>query len=167
MPRPTALTDLGEFIVSFQALETHILEVIAEIAGGDKENSFILASELEYNSRLRAADVMYSRFVAATTTTDDWATAKEFHELIVKLQKLGERRNDPVHSSYNLLVANGAFIGLGRRNHKLKPSRGIRQFDAEHILDETLNDDLQQLIIALHRVEQIRSQIASTRRPSE
>ena len=161
MTVPSAFSDLGNFIVSFQAVEAHVVEVIAELTGGDKENVHALVTELEYNSRLRAADVMYSRFASERKAIDNIATPKAFHTLMVELQKLGERRNTLVHSNYSFLISGGGLMGLGRKNRKLRPSRGVQELESEYLVDKSLDKDIQRLTVALHELETIRQQIST------
>lgn len=94
---PSAFHKLGQFVVYFQHLEHTINKLLVLMAGADEENVCILINELEYSKRLKTADVLFARFVDLRSNTDP-AIKDQFHELINELGKLGERRNELVHS---------------------------------------------------------------------
>ena len=149
------LSELGQFVVTFQAIEAHLTEVIVLFTGADDEHVHALVAELEYNSRLRAADVIFARFVGLTRGADTSAPLA-FHKLMSDLQKLGERRNSLIHSHYNILVGSAGALGLARRNRKLRPSKGIQEHEAEDLMQNSLSEDLRRLGDALARLEQFR-----------
>ncbi len=70
MNHPTPYHQLGRFIVLFQQLEDAITNLLVMLADTDSETVLILANELENSKRLKAADVLYSRFVDLRTNTD-------------------------------------------------------------------------------------------------
>ena len=159
---PTA--QIGQFVVTFQAIEAGLTDLIVLLTGADDEYVHILISELEYNSRVRATDVAFSRFVALNAQADESAPT-EFHKLMSELLKLGERRNAVVHSRYNILVLTDGTLGLMRRNAKLRPSKGSREHEEEDLLPESLNDDLRRLEDGLLRLERFRQKVVEWKFP--
>jgi hypothetical protein len=65
----------------------------------EDETIRILVNEIEYRGRVKTTDVMFARFVDIFPIQNK-ADKEEFHKLMIKLGKLGERRNDIVHSRY-------------------------------------------------------------------
>ena len=76
-----------------------------------------------------------------------------------ELGKLGERRNELVHSKYMLWVNVAGNAGLLRRNSKLRASKGIREENEEELLPEAFNSDLERLAVALRGLEGFRLKI--------
>ena len=99
MTGQAAYHQLGTFIVNFQHAEAAIDKILVILAKADSEAVRILVNELEYSQRLKTADVLLARFVDLQRKPDLPAKAA-FHKLMVELGKLGERRNDRVHSKY-------------------------------------------------------------------
>ena len=118
MSEPTSYHQIGRFIVSFQHVEDTINEIIVLLAKADDEFIRILINELEYSKRLKTADVMFARFVDLQRQPDLSANC-EFHKLMVELGKLGERRNDIVHSKYARWFNVDGKEGLLRMHSKL------------------------------------------------
>ena len=118
----------------------------------------ILANDLEYGKRLNTADVLFARFVDLRNNTQVAAKA-EFHKLMVELRELGERRNDLVHSRYNVWLNIHGKEGLLRTNTKLRGSKGEREEKEEELQPEGFNNDLQRLNAAGATLEKFRLQI--------
>lgn len=145
MTSPTAYHQLGYFIITFQHLESSInvlIELLADTR--DCEIVRILTNDLEYCKRLNTTDVLFARFVDLRNNTDA-RTKDEFHKLIVELVKLGERRNDLVHSHYNVWLKVDGNEGLLRRNSKLRGSKGEREEKEEELQPDAFDQDLQRL----------------------
>lgn len=96
MNAPTAYHQLGRFIVSFQHLEDAVNDLLVLMANSDDVVVRILANDLEYGKRLNKADVLFAHFVDLRNNARAEAKA-EFHQLMVELRKLGERRNELIH----------------------------------------------------------------------
>lgn len=158
MTTTTAYHQIGKFIALFQHVEQGINEILLLLTKADSEAIRILINELEYSKRLKAADVMFSRFIDLMPETDVAAKA-EFHKLMTSLNKLGERRNDIVHSSYTNWVNIEGRIGLIRENSKLRGKKGIREEEEEELLPEAFSTDFENLSSALHSLEKFRLRI--------
>lgn len=159
MDSPTAYHQLGRFIIAFQHLESSVNDLLELLADStDCEVIRILANDLEYRKRLNTADVLFARFIDLRNNTDAFAKG-EFHQLIVELGKLGERRNDLVHSSYNVWLNVHGDEGLLRRNSKLRGSKGKREEKEEELQPDAFNQDLQSLAAAAARLEVFRLQV--------
>lgn len=165
MPSSFPTAEIGQFVVTFQAIEAHLSEVIVALTGADDEYVYVLLSELEYNSRARAADVIFTRFVALSATADP-ASPAIFHKLMVVLQKLGERRNELVHSNYHFLVATDGTKGLARSNFRLRPSKGTRERQDEDLFHGSLSVDQERLGEALSQLEAFRLKIIQWKYPA-
>ena len=104
MEKISSYHQLGKFIAYFQMAESEINGIMQLICKDtDEETVQILINGLEYSRRLDTADVLFSKFVE-THQDSESTIKKKFHKLIVKLKKLGQRRNDLVHSKYIPLV---------------------------------------------------------------
>ena len=158
MNSPTAYHQLGRFIVIFQHLEDAVNNILVLMADTDDDVVRILANDLEYSKRLSTADVLFSRFVELRSNTRIEAKT-EFHKLMVELGKLGERRNDLVHSRYNPWINIHGKEGLLRTNSKLRGSKGELEETEEELQPEAFNDDLQRLALAGGELEKFRLQI--------
>jgi hypothetical protein len=99
----------------FQDVEAAINEILVLLVNVDSEAVLILINGLEYSQRLKTADVLFGRFVDLNGDSELSAKA-EFHELIVKLMRLGERRNVLVHSEYMPWINIEGLAGLIRKN---------------------------------------------------
>lgn len=154
----TAQHQLGEFIVLFQHAETSINELLVLLSQADDEAIRILVNELGYSQRLKTVDVLFSRFVDLRRNPDLPGKAA-FHELIVELGKLGERRNELVHSTYMTWIDVAGDVGLFRQNSKLRGGKGIREQEEEELLPGTFNMDIERLDIALQELGKFRLKI--------
>ena len=154
----SAYHQLGRFIVQFQHLEGAINDILELAAGGDSEATLILINELEYSRRLDTADVLFARFVDLHRERE--ASFKDsFHTLIVKLRKLGERRNELVHSRYFDWVNIDGSCGLLRSNSRLRGRKGEREEQEEELLPDAFDKDLEELLEASKQLEAFRLQI--------
>jgi hypothetical protein len=139
-PKPP-FAELGEFLVVFQQVEASLVELIVQVTDADPEYVGALTAELEFNSKARALDVIYTRFSQIHGLSEQAPNA-EFHELMGKVQKLATRRNDIVHSFYNTLVTVDAQVGLMRTPTRLKPSVGLRVQPHQDILPGQLQGEI-------------------------
>jgi len=158
MKTPTAYHQLGKFIVSFQYVEATINDILILLAEADDDAVLILANELDYSARLKTADVLFARFVDMRDIIESSAK-DDFHKLINVLHKLGERRNDFVHSNYSPWINVERNIGLIRENYKLRGKRGIRERLEEELLPETFSADLERINKSLADLESFRLRI--------
>jgi hypothetical protein len=140
----------------FQDVEAAINEILVLLVNVDSEAVLILINGLECSQRLKTADVLFGRFVDLNGDSELSAKA-EFHELIVKLMRLGERRNVLVHSKYMPWINIEGLAGLIRKNSKFRKS--IRELEEEELLPETFNDDLHALAAALEEIEAFRLRV--------
>lgn len=165
MATPTAFHQLGRFIVGFQHLEDAVNNILVLMANTDEDVVRILVNDLEYSKRLNTADVLFARFVDLRNNTKDKAKAR-FHELMAELCKLGQRRNDLVHSRYNRWINVEGKEGLLRTNSRLSGSKGERKETEEELQPEAFNADLKRLNAAAVELEQFRKQIIEWLYPS-
>lgn len=134
------------------------------MADADSENVCILVNELEYSKRLKTADVLFARFVDIRSNND--STMKtEFHELMVELGKLGERRNELVHSKYNRWFNVEGKEGLLRTNSILRARIGEREEQEEELQPEAFDKDLSRLNAAAEKLEKFQLQIIDWKYP--
>ena len=158
MNAPSAYHQLGRFVVTFQHLEDAVNNLLVLLANTDDAVVRILVNDLEYRKRLNTVDVLFARFVDLRKNTR--AEAKtEFHKLVVELRELGERRNDLVHSRYNLWLNVEGKEGLLRTNSKLRGSKGEREEMEEELRPEAFNGDLQRLAEVGAALEKFRLQV--------
>ncbi|MBI4191707.1 MAG: hypothetical protein HY525_14360 [Betaproteobacteria bacterium] len=158
MSHPTAYHQLGRFIVGFQHLENAVTKLLVLLDDTDSEAVLILVNELAYNQRLRTADVLFSRFVDLRKNTDP-ASKAAFHDLMVELGKLGQRRNELVHSRYNDWINIEGRLGLLRKNSRLSAKKGEREELEEELQPEAFDGDLQRLGLAATELERFRLQV--------
>ncbi|MDA0738386.1 MAG: hypothetical protein O2999_11325 [Nitrospirae bacterium] len=158
MERSESYSQLGLFIVQFQNAETALTELLTLMAGTDDEAVLILVNELEYSQRVKTTDVMFARFIDLHRDTDK-TVKQEFHRLMVELLRLGERRNEMVHSRYWDWQNIEGSMGLLRQNSKLRASRGTRDEHEEELLPEAFDKDLESLSKALGGLEHFRLRV--------
>ena len=118
----------------------------------------ILINDLEYGKRLNTADVLFAYFIDLRKNTNSEVKG-EFHKLVVELRKLGERRNDLVHSRYNPWLDVHGKEGLLRTNARLCGSKGEREEKEEELQPAAFEADLQRLAAAAEALERFRLQI--------
>jgi len=146
---------LGNFVLTFQAVEAAMVELIVQIADADPEYVATLTAELEFTAKARALDVIYTRFAQIHRITRASPEPK-LHSLAVRIQKLATRRNDLVHSFYALLTTVDGTLALARQPTKLKPSEGVRVQLEEDILPRRLEEEIQEMVRILHELEAFR-----------
>lgn len=151
------LTQLGQFVLTFQSVEAAMVELTVELVNADPEYVSTLTAELEFNAKARSLDVIYTRYAQIHGLTTD-SPHPVFHKLMSRIQKLATRRNDLVHSFYGLLITVDGETALARQPTKLKPSEGLREQDGEDILTERLETEIQEMHSILQELEKYRLQ---------
>jgi hypothetical protein len=146
---------LGHFVLTFQAVEAAMVELIVQLMNSDPEYAATLTAELEFTAKARALDVIFTRFAQIHGLSTQSPNPK-FHSLANRIQKLASRRNDLVHSFYHLLITVDGEIALERRPTKLKPSEGLRKQAAEDILPKRLETDILEMRRILVELEEYR-----------
>lgn len=149
---------IGRFVVMFQHAEQQLTELLVLMANADDEFVRILVNELEYNKRVKTTDVMFGRFVDLRAEPDQSAKQR-FHDLMTELVKLGERRNEIVHSKYSSFINVEGIAGLRRERSKLAASKGQRDVQEEDLLPESFAEDLERLSAAQKSLETFRLKI--------
>lgn len=165
MTSHTALHQLGLFIVRFQGIEALLNEVIGLISSSDEESVSILSHDLEFNQRAKAAEVIYSRFLGLNGVVDP-GMKTAFHEVMVKLRKAAERRNELVHSQYHQWYNVDGKLGLLRRHSRLHGKAGTREETEQEMQPEDFDADLDTLEAAFNALEEQRLRIISVRYPA-
>lgn len=164
MSKMTAYHQIGKFIVWFQNIESEINDFLVLLSKSEDENVRILVNELEYSKRLKTADVMFARFVDHLEIPDS-SFKSDFHKMIIELGKLGERRNDIVHSKYTPWTNIHGNAGLIRENSNLRTKKGIREKDEEELLPEAFNSDFERLEKAFKQLQAFREKISEWKYP--
>lgn len=144
MSQSSAYHQLGLFIVKFQHLEASVNDLFVLFAGSDEEVTRILVNDLDYTKRINTLDVLFAQFVDTHNNTDP-ASKAEFHQLMVTLGKLGQRRNDIVHSNYYTWFNVDGKEGLLRKNSKISGSCGTRKESEEELNADSFDADLMRL----------------------
>ncbi len=165
MDRPTAFLQLGRFVFLFQHVEAALTELLVLMARSDDEAIRILINDLEFSSRVKTTDVMFARFVDLLRTPDELAKI-EFHKLMVDVLKLGERRNELVHSKYAAWIDVEGTYGLLRKNSVLRASKGFRDDGEEELRAEELERDGDRLGVALQALESYRLKVIDWEYPA-
>ena len=132
-----------------------MVELTVQVANSDPEHISTLTAELEFNSKARALDVIYTRFAQIYGLTDQ-APHPEFHQLVVRIQKLAARRNELVHSYYHLLITVDGGLALARTPTTLKPSEGLRERPEEDILPQRLEGEINEMEQIIAELEMFR-----------
>ncbi|MBU0595052.1 MAG: hypothetical protein KKH74_15100 [Gammaproteobacteria bacterium] len=164
MEQPSAYHELGRFIVEFQLAEAALTDLLILMAKADDEAIRILINELSYSQRVKATDVMFARFVDLRRQLDP-VEKDGFHCLMVEFGKLGERRNEIVHSKYTSWSNDEGSSGLLRENSRLRASKGTREEREEKLLPHVLTDDFRHLSTALNQLEGFRQKIIEWMNP--
>lgn len=157
---------LGRFVLKFQAVEAAMVELTIQIVDADPEYVATLTTELEFNAKARALDVIYTRYAQIHRLSTE-APHPEFHKLMTRIQKLATRRNNLVHSFYGLLVTVDGQAALARTPTRLKPSEGVRKQDGEDILPEKLQAEISELGSILQELEKHRLQAIDIKYPDQ
>jgi len=167
MNQPSAYHQLGLLIVQFQHLEANITEMLVMLSTAkDEEAARIVVNELDYSQRVKTVDVLFARTVDLQREPDV-ATKTEFHSLMVEAGKLGERRNELVHSKYAHWINVEGQHGVIRENSRLRASRGVREELEEELLPEAFSADFERLSKALAALERFRLKVIDWRYPTE
>ena len=157
---------LGRFVLTFQSVEAAMVELTVQIVDADPEYVAILTTELDFNAKARALDVIYTRYAQIHGLSDE-APHPDFHKLMARIQKLATRRNDLVHSFYNLLITVDGVAALARTPTRLKPSEGLRKQDGEDILPAKLEDKISEMGLILQELEKYRLQAIDISYPAQ
>lgn len=164
MNHSALLTQLGHFVLTFQAVEAAMVELTIRLVDADSEYVSTLAAELEFNSKARALDVIYTRYSQIHGLSCE-VPHPEFHRLMGRIQKLANRRNDLVHSFYGLLITVDGKAALARQPTKLKPSEGLREQEGEDILPAQLEAEISEMYSILQELEKYRMQAINIKYP--
>ncbi len=166
MSHSASYGQLGRFIVEFQHAEAALTDLLVLISKADDEAVRILVNELEYSKRVKTTDVMFAWFVDVHRNAVE-AEKLQFHRLMVELLRLGERRNDMVHSKYWDWINVEGAAGLLRQNSKLSGSAGKREEEEEELLPDAFEEDFGKLSSALNELEKYRLKIIDWLYPNE
>lgn len=148
-------SQLGHFVLKFQAVEAAMVELTVQIVDADPEFVATLTAELEFNAKARALDVIYTRY-AQIHGISNQSPHPEFHNLMSRVQKLATRRNELVHSFYRLLITVNGEAALARQPTRLKPSAGVREQQGEDILPEMLEAEVAEMRLIMQELEKYR-----------
>lgn len=148
---------LGKFVILFQNIERAIIELIVLMAKSDDEVIEILINELDYSKQIKTTDVLFSHYVNIRTV--DSNEKKKFHLLMSNCLKLGELRNNLLHSKYAQQVDNGEVTVLIRINSKLRSSKGIREIEEEDLTNKSFNKYFEDITSVLQQIEAFRLKI--------
>jgi hypothetical protein len=149
------LEELGHFLVTFQSVEAALTDLIVYVTDFDSEYIDALTAELEFTSKARALDVIFTRFAQIHGLTDE-SPHPEFHKLMTQVQKLATRRNEIVHSFYHTLMTSDGRVGVMRRPTRMKPSEGVREQPHEDILPGQLKEEINRIHSLLSELESYR-----------
>jgi hypothetical protein len=149
---------LGHFVLTFQAVEAALVELTVQVVDADPEYVATLTTELDFNAKARALDVIFARYAQIHGLSDD-APHPAFHKLMTRIQKLATRRNDLVHSFYRLLTTVDGQAALARTPTRLKPSDGLREQDGEDILPAQLAEEITEMRSILQELELCRRRV--------
>jgi hypothetical protein len=156
---------LGKFVVLFQKLEAGVTDIVLQIVHANDEFVRILITQHEFSTLLRTTDVLFSRYVDERTIDD--AEKSVFHKLIVRALKLGELRNQIVHSQYFDLVQGSEPIALVRENSKLSGGKGKRIKDTQDLTEQDFEEYFGQVNDAINGLEAFRLKIIDWNYPLE
>lgn len=157
---------LGRFVLKFQAVEAALVELTVQIVDADPEYIATLTTELEFNAKARALDVIYTRYAQIRGLSTE-APHPGFHKLMVRIQKLATRRNDLVHSFYGLLITVNGEFALARSPTRLKPSEGAREQEGEDILPAKLEGEISEMQLILQELEKYRLHAIDIKYPEQ
>ena len=158
------LAELGHFVVSFQAVESAMARLIADISGPDPEYIGALTAELEFSSKARALDVIFTRF-AQIHGLSQRSPHPAFHRLVNRILALASRRNEIVHSFYSTLITTDGQVAITRKPTRLKPSEGVRQQPHEDIMHGHLKAEVHEIQGLLNELASFRQQVIEALHP--
>ena len=148
-------SQLGHFVMNFQAVEAAMVELTVQVVNADPEHIATLTAELEFNGKARALDVIFTRFAQIYGLTDK-SPHPDLHSLVQRIQKLATRRNDLVHSFYHYLITVEGDLALSRVPTRLKPSEGLREQPSEDIPPSRLESEIAEMKQILEELEKYR-----------
>jgi len=155
---PTALHQLGQFIVLFQHAEAAVNDLIVMMSGVDEDVVDILINNLGYAERVRTAAALMTRLERlAGRPESEWQ--KSFDALCERLIKLGSRRNHFVHSRWFHWRNVEGNLGLLRRNARIQRRTGLVDENEEELQPEAFEADLENLTAVLRELEVFRQQM--------
>lgn len=157
--------DLGRFVVYFQSVEAALVALIVYTIDSDPDYIESLTAELDFNSKARALDVIFTRFAQIHGLTEK-SPHPDFHNLMVRVQQLAKRRNDIVHSFYHNLIAIDGQVGVLRTPTRLKPSKGSREQPHEKILSGHLDTEISEIRAILSELESYRLKVIELNYPT-
>jgi hypothetical protein len=147
-------------------VEAAINCLLVLMAKADDEAVRILINELEYSRRVKTADVLFAWFIDAHRT--NLSEEKQvFHRLMVELLRLGERRNEMVHSVYYEWTDVTGSPGLLRMHSKLSGGAGKREESEEELLHKAFTEDLRKLNAVARELEAYRLRIIEALYPDD
>lgn len=164
MNHSAPLAQLGHFVLTFQAVEAAMVELTVQLVDADPEYVSTLTAELQFNSKARSLDVIFTRYAQIHGLSQE-VPHPEFHRLMSRIQKLATRRNDLVHSFYGLLITVDGEAALARQPTKLKPSEGLREEEGEDILPARLEAEISEMHSILQELEKYRLQAIDIKYP--
>ena len=141
-----------------------MVELTVQTVDADPEYVATLTAELEFSSKARALDVIFTRFAQIHQLSAE-SPHPEFHKLMSRVLSLATRRNELVHSFYGLLMTVDGKIALARAPTRLKPSAGLREQPGEDVLVAKLDKDLLEMSNVLTEVEKYRLAIVDALYP--
>jgi hypothetical protein len=163
---PTTYHQLGRVVVSFQQVESLLSEIVLLLAGGDEEIARIFVLELSYAQRVRVASTLFTRFVDLRHGLPQ-NSKSDFYALVNFLEKLGQRRNELVHSRYANWFPLGGGEGLLRTKQRKSPKGPATEETEEELRFESFEQDLKQIAHALMLLENVRLNVIDWLYPDE
>ena len=148
-----ALYQLGRFVVMFQQIEMALTDLLVLLIHADDEAVRILINDLTYSQRVKTTGALFSRFVDVRVNPSE-AMKDGFAKLTTELLKLGERRNELLHSGYSKWTNINGFSGLIRSNSRLRS--GSREREEEELLAQAFEPDLMRMAKVLEQIEAFR-----------
>ena len=163
---PTTYHQLGRFVVTFQHVEHAVTEIILLLTKGDDEATKILIHDLGYAQRLRVVSSMFTRFVdLRTDSSEDVKT--DFYALVVELERLGQRRNELVHSRYVNWLQLGGAQGLLRTKQRRSNKSPATELTEEGLHSESFEEDFARLAKVLIILENVRLNVLDLLYPDQ
>lgn len=162
MTHPTALHQLGRFVVMFQNLEAAINELIYNMTDFAHDPAI---EKLTFARRLDMTDKLFSEFVDAKGASEQQAK-DQFHALIIRLKALTERRNVLIHSRYARWLNVEGREGLLRMSTKITSSKRVHD-NEEELQPEAFDGDLERLQAASEDLHRFRMRVIDWLYPTD
>jgi hypothetical protein len=153
---------LGQFIVDFQQVEAEVENIVLLLAGGNELAIKMLLARMEYGALLTAADSLFA-YAADSTNGIKPDRVKQFHKLMDDLHRLGQRRNQLVHSTYMPLRSIDGEVGLWRENMTVDRNKGKYKNEEDTLMPAALLSETKKIRELLHRIEEFRIELISWR----